>query len=110
MTDEEKRNEVIDRLGGTSRLKKLEELVEELHDRVNELEDDSRLVPGVKLVGLESNRWIDTGAAIEPFMASTYELQAIGYDWAVVRDTATDAIYFRRGHDLRDELRQALEL
>ena len=109
MTDPEERlMDGIDRLGGKSRLAKLEEqcqgLAEEVQQLKQKLENEAvqremmeLVVPGVDLVGLPEGgswEWVDTSGINSSPAGSTFVLLGVGSDWVVVRDKyGTDTLF-----------------
>jgi hypothetical protein len=106
MTDEEKRNDAIDRLGGESRLAKLEQRIQHLEGLLQEI----HLRPGVKLnLTMSHLSWFDgTIYSATPPVLGDVVLEAIGEDWAVVRDTASGTTYCAIEPGIHTSLRACL--
>lgn len=103
--NEERRNEAVDRLGGTSRLARLEQRIQHLEGLLQEV----HLRPGVVLTRLDGSTlsWNSgtTQYAIPPAQAT---LEAIGEDWCVVRCAATGEVYLAIEPNIHFHLRTCL--
>lgn len=111
MTDEQELNraEAIDRLGGESRLSKLEERIKGLEAEL----DTARLQPGVRLCRTAAIARLPLACASSKDLpisdAAFVVIEAIGYDWVILRSTyLPDNMWCLVGDDIRYWLKGCL--
>lgn len=110
---EEDRDDAMGRLGGPSKLKKLEEKVGRLTRHFTQRTDQLRdaIAVAAVSVGREINptsaqvMWhAENGVASQP--TGLFRIVGLGYDWCVIKSTTSDDIYFAstQGMDIRHDL------
>ena len=106
---EERRDEASRRLGGPSKIGELQEQIADLAKKAEKLMEYSQVHIGKKIIHSGNLLWVGADGIRAYNVESTFRIEALGYDWCVIRGGSLDSVLFAAtspASDIREALAQ----